>query len=127
MISTVKKFKLTKPKIMQLIVISGTTAFFAQVGPVSQPGNFLLTVLTLYLTGVIFSRLFFISLPTCLTRGGIFYFCPAGLAGIIFMIKAFYAKRQQPDQRVRAVFEYSMISLFIIFFAVMIDRYMAFF
>ncbi|MBN2412518.1 hypothetical protein JXQ31_12590 [candidate division KSB1 bacterium] len=115
MISTVKNYKLTKPKIMLLIVISVTTAFFAQVSPVSQLGHFLLTVLALYLTGVMISRLFFITLPTSLTKGGIFFFCTAVITGIIFIVKAFYTNRQQNEQKIRAVFGYSIVYLFIFF------------
>lgn len=67
--------------------------------------------------------LFFISLTPYFATAGLFYLCAAVLSGVIFILQTLFARRHKSERNIRAVFGYSIVHLFIIFFAILIDHF----
>jgi heme o synthase len=65
--------------------------------------------------------LFAASLTPLLANAGILYFVVAFFAGILFLIKTLVAKRTKKTRDIWGVFGYSIIYLFVILSAIIVD------
>ncbi len=64
-----------------------------------------------------------ISLSLLFINAGIFYGASAALLGGFFLKKAYLAKKYKTEKLIRGLFGYSIIYLFTLFFAMIIDRW----